>query len=362
MCADQVTGRVGRSRRRGEHREKGWTVAKNAGRATIVDVARAAGTSVSTASVALRGGPGVSEQTRTRIIAAAQRLGYQPDQRARLLRLHQSRLLGVTFSVNQAFHSDVVENLYRAVAETDYDFVLSATTSTRPETQAIENLLRDRCETLILISPEIDQAQLENLTTHASVVTIGSDLRAANADSVHSDDRQGVTDAVNHLVGIGHRSITYIDGGAAVMSAVRREAYVDAMEAHGLHEQIHIRTGWPTEESGAEIATLILDEGTLPTAILTHNDMIAFGLLLTLRSRGISVPDDVSIVGYDDTRIAHLSTVQLTSVSQDASKLAQTAVRRAITRAEDPRTPSGEDFVTPAHLIVRETSGPPRES
>jgi DNA-binding LacI/PurR family transcriptional regulator len=266
----------------------------------------------------------------------------------------------VTFSINQTFHSAVVENLYRAVAETDYDFVLSATTSTRPQAQAIENLLRDRCETIILISPEIDQAQLEDLTTRASVITLGSDLHAANADSVHSDDRQGITDAVNHLVNLGHHSITYIDGGTSAMSEVRRTAYVDAMEAHGLHEQIRIRTGSPTEESGAEIATLILDEEPLPTAILAHNDMIAFGLLLTLRSRGIAVPGDVSIVGYDDTRIAHLSTVQLTSVSQDTSRLAQTAVRRAITRAEDPGTPPGEDFVTPAQLVVRATCGPPR--
>jgi DNA-binding LacI/PurR family transcriptional regulator len=238
--------------------------------------------------------------------------------------------------------------------------VLSATTRTRPETQAIENLLRDRCETLILVSPEIDATQLEELSMRASVVTICSDLRAPNVDVVQSDDRQGITDAVDHLVDLGHRSITYIDGGGSVMSGIRRKAYVDAMKSHDLHEQVHVRTGRPTEESGIEIATQILDEGTLPTAIVAHNDMIAFGLLLTLRSRGISVPDDVSIIGYDNTRMAQLTTVQLTSVSQDAGMLARTAVERAVARAEDPTAPSGKDFTTTAHLIVRETSGPPR--
>src|SRR4051794_2999387 len=88
--------------------------AGQAGRVTIVDVARAAGTSVSSASVALRGEPGVSEETRRRILSTADRLGYRPDQRARMLREHHSRLLGVTYTVSQAFHAEVVEHLYRA--------------------------------------------------------------------------------------------------------------------------------------------------------------------------------------------------------------------------------------------------------
>ena len=333
-------------------------MAKN-GRITIVDVARAAGTSVSSASVALRGEPGVSERTRTRILSVAQRLGYQPDQRARLLRQQQSRLLGVTFSVNQTFHDEVIDKLYRAADASGYNLVLSATTPARSEAQAIDNLLRDRCETLVLISPEIPEAKLAELSTQASVVTLASDLRAEGVDSVHADDRQGITDAVDHLAALGHRDITYVDGGAKVMSSTRRDAYVAAMRAHGLAEQVRVITGSPTEESGVEIATQLADaERSLPTAILTHNDMIAFGLLLTLRSKGIAVPDDVTIIGYDNTRMAALATVQLTSVSQDTALLAQTAVERAIMRTDN--LASAGEIVTPAHLVIRETSGPPR--
>ena len=131
-----------------------------AGRVTIVDVARAAGTSVSSASVALRGEPGVSEELRRRILRTADRLGYRPDQRARMLREQSSRLLGVTFAVPQAFHADVVECLYAAVADTGYDLVLSATTGTRTELQAVESLLQDRCAALVLVSPEIGNLDL----------------------------------------------------------------------------------------------------------------------------------------------------------------------------------------------------------
>jgi DNA-binding LacI/PurR family transcriptional regulator len=335
------------------------TMAGKGAKTTIVDVARAAGTSVSSASVALRGESGVSERTRTRILQAARRLGYQPDQRARLLREQQSRVLGVTFSVNQTFHADMIENLYHAADAAGYDLVLSAMTPTRSESQAIDNLLRDRAETLILISPEITESQLEDLSTRASVVTVGTDLRVEGVDSVGSDDHQGITDAVDHLVALGHRSIAYIDGGTTAMSSTRRNSYRDAMKAHRLGRHLRVFTGNPTEESGVGIATRILDERReLPTAVLAHNDMIALGLLLTLRSRGIAVPGDISVIGYDNTRMAALTTVQLTSVSQDAARLAQTAVERAITRAENPV--SAKEIVTPAHLVVRETSGPPR--
>jgi len=328
-------------------------------RVTIVDVARAAGISVSSASVALRGEAGVSERTRDRILSTAGRLGYQPDQRARVLREQRSRLIGVTFAVDKTFDAGVVENLYLAAADTGYDLVLSATTAARPEVEAIESLLRERCPTLVLISPAISTAQLVELSARAAVVTIGSDLRADGVDSVSSDDHRGISDAVDHLAGLGHRSITYVDGGDAVLSPTRRDGYLTAMATHGLGAHAQVLPGHPTEEAGVEAARRVLGRAELPTAILTHNDQMAFGLLITLRQNGIAVPDEVSIVGYDDARLATLSTIRLTSVSQDARQLARTAIRRAITRAEDPDAPA-EEFVAAPALIVRDTSGPPR--
>lgn len=328
----------------------------NSGRATIVDVARAAGTSVSSASVALRGASGVSEPTRERILEAARRLGFRADRQASLLRRQQPRVLGVTFALDQPFHTDVVDNLYRAADGCEHDLVLSAATATRSETDAAESLLRDRARTLLLISPALSERQLAELTTRASVVTIGSQLRAGRADSVRADDQQGITDAVEHLVSLGHRDIAYADGGDCAMSAVRRAAYAEAMRTRGLEPRVI--GGAPTEESGIGIADHLLAQGGPPTAVLAHNDMIALGLLLTLRSRGIAVPGEVSVVGYDDTRTAALATLRLTSVSQDAARLARTAVELATTEGEEP---SGQDVVVPTRLVVRDTTGPPRE-
>ena len=261
-------------------------MSRSSDRVTIVDVARAAGTSVSSASVALRGEPGVSERTRIRVLPTADQLGYQPDQRARVLREQRSRLLGVTFAVDQTFDAEVVENLYRAAADTGYDLVLSATTAGRPEAEAVESLLRDRCPTLILISPALGTDQLVELSGRASVVTIGSDLRADRVDSVRSDEVAASAMPSTTSSGSGTASISYVDGGAAVLSSERRDGYLAAMAAHGLDAHSRVLAGHPTEESGVEAAHRILGRKPLPTAVLAHNDMIAFGLLLTLRANG----------------------------------------------------------------------------
>ncbi|MEB3366504.1 LacI family DNA-binding transcriptional regulator [Saccharopolyspora mangrovi] len=329
------------------------------GKTTIVDVARAAGTSVSSASVALGGQPGVSEKTRAHIVETAKRLGYQPDQRASRLRRRRSRLLGVTFAAHQHFHAEVIENLYRSAEHRGYDLLLSATTQSRSARKAVESLLSDRCETLVLISPDIDESELEQLAERASVVTIGSHLRVPGVDSLHADDNQGVADVVDHLVGLGHSDIAYVDGGGTGEAAARREAYVASMRARGLDRHVRVLDGNPTEESGAEAATRLLESRkALPSAVFAHNDMIAFGLLLTLRSRGVAVPDEVSVVGYDNTRLAALTTVQMTTVSQDAAQLATAAVDRAIERTDN--APPAREIVSPARLVLRATTGPPR--
>ncbi|GAA1863910.1 LacI family DNA-binding transcriptional regulator [Pseudonocardia ailaonensis] len=325
------------------------------GRITIVDVARRAGTSVSSASVALRGEPGVSEETRRRILRTADELGYRPDRRARTLREQHSRLLGVTYGVDEAFHAEVVGHLYRAVADTGYDLVLSATTRDRGEPAAVESLQRDRCAALVLVSPEMSAAELGAL--RVPTVLVGSELTAASVDSVHADDRLGIALAVGHLVGAGHRDVHYVDGGRAVLSRTRREGYLAAMAAHGLADRARVLPGGADEESGVAAAGTLLAGPVVPTGVLTHNDMTAFGLLLALRARGVAVPGRMSVVGYDDTRLAALRSIELTSVSQDPAALAAAAIGRAIARAEGSPGPATE-HVTPPRLVVRGSSGP----
>lgn len=329
------------------------------GRVTIVDLARETGVSVSSVSVALRGDPGVSEATRSRVLAAAERLGYRADRRARGLREQRPRVIGVTFWLHQTFHAALVDELYAAARPSGYDLVLSGTTADRPVAEAVESLQHERCGAMILISPDITRNRLARLGGHLPTVVVGSDVKARGVDLVRADDDLGMDLLVRHLVELGHERIAFVDGGDAVMSGSRRTGYERAMAAHGLTDGIDLVGGYPTEDAGVRAAHELVarPRRRRPTAVLMHNDMAAVGMLLTLRGLGVDVPGEMSVAGYDDTRIAGLATIALTTVSQDPRTLATESLGRAVARIEgsaaDPRP-----LVVAPRLVVRSTTGP----
>jgi len=331
----------------------------NSSRVTIIDVARAAGTSTTSASVALRGTPGVSDETRAHIAAVAERMGYRPNVAARRLRQERSRLLGVTFALDQSFHSDLVTHLYGAVEATTHDLVLSAVTERRSAARAAESLLQDRVEALLLVSPDISAADLSVLATRADViVTIGAAVEADGVYSVRTDDLAGITSVVDHLAALGHRDIAYIDAAALPLNTERRTAYAAAMRAYGLGSFVRFLPASNTEAAGAELAGKLLAAQSLPTAVVAYNDMVAIGLLLALRDAGVSVPQDVSIVGYDDTRSAGWSSVDLTSVKQNGAELARIATMWATEGTAKPEESRTE--LVPPRLVTRSSTAAPR--
>ena len=324
-------------------------------RPTLADVAAQAGVSKSLVSLVMRNEPGASAETRRRVLDAAGELGYHPDSRARLLRSGRSRLLGVVFGIQHAFHADLVTALYTAARETGYELALSAVTPDRDETEATAGLLQDRCEALILLGPQTPTASLARLATRLPVVVLARGVRGAAVDVVRTADADGLHQAVDHLVQLGHRSIAHIDGGHAPGAAQRRRGYRDAMCHHALDRHTRIIRGGLTEEDGAAAARALLADP--PTAVTVFNDRCATGVLDVLAHNGLKVPDDVSVVGYDDSRLARLAHVNLTTIAQDTATMTRLAVARAIDRVEGS-TITHRDVVPP-HLVVRSTTGPP---
>ncbi|GIM91691.1 LacI family DNA-binding transcriptional regulator [Paractinoplanes toevensis] len=324
-------------------------------RSTLADVAARAGVSKSLVSLVMRNEPGASAETRRRVLDAADELGYHPDRGARLLRSGRSRLLGVVFGIQHAFHADLVTALYTAARETGYELALSAVTPDRDETEATAGLLQDRCEALILLGPQTPTASLARLATRLPVVVLARGVRGAAVDVVHTADADGLHQAVDHLVQLGHRSIAHIDGGHAPGAAQRRRGYRDAMCRHALDRHTRIIRGGLTEEDGAAAARALLADP--PTAVTVFNDRCATGVLDVLAHHGLKVPDDVSVVGYDDSRLARLAHVNLTTIAQDTATMTRLAVARAIDRVEGS-TITHRDVVPP-HLVVRSTTGPP---
>lgn len=331
---------------------------RSTGRVTLVDVAREASCSVSLVSIVMRGAPGASEETRARVKAVAERLGYRPDRRARSLRRPRSSLIGVTFNVLEPFHADLVEGLYEAVVDTGFQLVLGAVVAQTDDIGAAEPLVQDRCEALIMLGPTAPAGQLARLADEVPVVVVARPVSAESIDVVRIDDRGGVRLLVEHLVGLGHERIVLVDGGRAPGSEERVSGYEETMAAQGLAHLTRVLRGGLTDEHGQRAAARLLEQGQLPTAVIGFNDRCATGVVSRLMGAGLSVPGDVSVTGFDDSRQATRCIVPLTTVAQDTGLMARTALDRAIARASNRYLP-GEQVLVP-RLVVRDSTAPPR--
>jgi DNA-binding LacI/PurR family transcriptional regulator len=323
---------------------------------TMADVAARAGVSRALVSIVFRGVPGASPQTRQRVMQAAEELAYRPDQRARLLGSNRSRTVGVVFGLHHEFHAEVVEALYRSVEATGYDLALGAAAPSRDESRAVQSLLDYRCEAIILIGPALSRAAIEELAESLPVVVVARSLRSRAVDVVRTDDVAGARIAVEHLAGLGHTSITHVDGGRAPGAAQRRRGYLAAMRGLGLDAAVEVVRGGLTEEDGERVAAQLL-AATSATAVTAFNDHCAAGLLSAARARGVEVPGGLALVGYDDSHIAGLNSVALTTIAQDSAILAASALEIAVSRAEGGADqPSPTEVVVPPRLVVRRTT------
>jgi DNA-binding LacI/PurR family transcriptional regulator len=330
---------------------------------TMADVAAAAGVSRALVSIVFRDQPGASAATRGRVRAAADQLGYAPDHRARLLSRSRTRLIGVVFGLHHEFHGEVVEALYAAAAPRGYEIALGGTAPGRDETTAVTSLLSYRCDALVLVGSAMTGAALADLAARVPLVVLARKVAGTTGDVVRTDDVGGGLLATRHLLDLGHRDIAHVGGGRASGGRERRAGYQRALRAADSALGPRLVTGGLTEAEGARAAESILAEhraGTraLPTGVVAFNDRCALGLVTALRSDGVDVPGDLSVVGYDDSRVARLPWVDLTTIRQDTSVLAAEAVRLAVDRIEAPGPP--RDVVVAPELIVRGSTASPR--
>jgi DNA-binding LacI/PurR family transcriptional regulator len=330
-------------------------------RPTMADVANRAGVSRTLVSFILDGKPGASEETRRRVLAVAEEIGYRPDSAARLLARGRSRTLGVLMDVRQLFEAELVTGIYPAAEQLGYEVLLSANLPDREESVPVDALLSHRCGGLILLGPTSDIEYLRALADRVPVVVVGRrlDAKADNLATVRTDDAKGMRQAVNYLVELGHRAIHHVDGGTDPGSADRRRAYRTAMRNHRLSDHVRVIPGAHNEEAGAAAARAMLAEPTLPTAVLAGNDRCALGLLDVFTRAGVKVPEELSLIGYDDSHLSDNPRIDLTTVHQEAAAIARHSVQLAVDLLEQRRTGSA-DVVLEPKLVVRGTTSAPR--
>ncbi|MBX7449330.1 LacI family transcriptional regulator [Mycolicibacterium sp. 3033] len=329
----------------------------------MADVAERAGVSRTLVSFILDGKPGASDETRRRVLAVAEAIGYRPDSAARLLAQGRSRTLGVMTDIRQLFQAEVVTAIYPAAERLGYEVLLSANLPGRTEEAVVDSLLSHRCGALLLLGPSAPRSELLRAAERVPVVVACRRLPGLEPDiplaTVRTNDAKGIRQAIDYLVGLGHRHIHHVDGGTDPGSADRARAYRSAMRAHGLTDEITVIAGAHNEEAGAAAARTMLTTSELPTAVLAGNDRCALGILDVFTRSGISVPEHVSLVGYDDTRLSDNPRIDLTTIHQDAPDIARRSVELAIEMLVDGVARTNDVVLEPT-LVVRGTTAPPR--
>lgn len=328
-------------------------------RPTMKTLADHVGVSRQLVSLVLRDLPGASDDTRKKVLAAAKEIGYYPDASARALRGRRTFRLGVLFTMHQPFEVDLVEALFESAQKLGFSLILGPLTKDRSSATVIAELLGQRIEGLFVLAAEGGGGFASGLPESIPVTMVGGPRSTEARDDLRVDDAAGTRMLVEHLIELGHTQIAYVNGGNGPGSTVRSGAYEKAMNAAGLGDRIDVVEGDYSEEGGSAAAIELLHRAHLPTAIMGANDRSAMGILGTLVRHGLWVPEDMSVVGFDDSTLSRLPYVQLTTVGFTPRDLTDRAVAAMVTRLETPDAPWLEHKEIP-HLVVRTSSGVPR--
>ena len=329
-------------------------------RPTMEDVAKRAGVSRALVSLVMNHSPKVSDQKRRAVLRAARDLGYRPNLMARNLAQQRTQTLGVLVNdLHNPFFPEVIDGIETAAEEQDYRvLVQNGRRSPERELAAVETLLQFQVEALVLVGPRLEDEQFEAIGRTVPTVVVASGRNHPGVDTIVTDDRRGGELAVEHLASLGHERIVHIDGAQNASARERRDGYTSGMRAAGLIERIDVRVGGDDESDAFRVVEEILTGGEIPTAVFAFNDLLAAGALDRFDDSKLEVPGDISLVGYDNTFIAGLRHLSLTTVNQPRLAMGRLAVETLLERIEDGREEPARHTLEP-ELVVRGTTGPP---
>jgi LacI family transcriptional regulator len=288
--------------------------------ATVHEVARVAGVSAATVSRFLNGTAKVSDEKRRAIESVIDRLNYRPNVLARNLKTGSSRTIGVlTQSLMSGYFADAMAGIDEALKDSGYaPLIVSGHWHAEEEAERIELLIARRVDGLVILSGKLKDAQILKLAQRVPIVAFGRNLAGPQAFGFSLDNYRGACEAVEHLVLQGHRQIAFIAGPADHLDAQARLAgYRDTLKKHKIKESAQLVVEGDFSESGGLLAVeRLLESGQRFSAIFAANDLTAYGARLALYRRGIRVPEDISVIGFDDLHSSMYTTPPLTTVRQ----------------------------------------------
>ncbi|EJL6479096.1 substrate-binding domain-containing protein [Vibrio cholerae] len=312
--------------------------------ATMKDIARLAGVSTSTVSHVINKSRFVSDEIAERVNNAAQQLNYAPSALARSLKMNRTKTIGmlVTTSTNP-FFGEVVKGVERSCYHQGYNLILCNTEGDNQRMKAsINTLLQKRVDGLLLMCSTLEGERLDVFDRYPDIPIVVMDWGPIlfASDKIQDNSLQGGYMAAKHLIECGHKEIGCITGPLIRHQAqMRYEGYKRALAEAG----IAINPDWIVEsdfecEGGYQAFEKLYQRGKLPSALFVSNDMMAMGVIQAASQRGLRVPDDLSLIGYDDVHIAKFMTPALTTIHQPKYRLGKAAIDTLLYRLENPDT------------------------
>ena len=333
-------------------------------RPTIHTVAERAGVSKSLVSLVLRGSPKVSPDRRAAVERAITELGYRPNTAARDLRERRSRTVGVLLNdVRLPWFVDLLDGLTDGLTAQGRHLLLHSGRLDRGHDHAVPRTLADLGAVgLVLLGTQAGSPALTEVAQAVPTVAVGwRDLDLPRVDTVANDDLLGGALATRHLVELGHRRIAHIaghvPGSTNAVGRLRRRGYEETMREHGLQRHVRVETGDHTDDGGYRAAVRPLGSPDPPTAISPGLSLTCRGAPAAGAVVGVDVPGRLSLVGYDDTQLARLRSIWLTSVDSVGAQVGRLAAHTLAARIDDPAPPAQQHLLTPT-LPVRGSRGP----
>lgn len=343
---------------------------------TMVDVAELADTTVATVSRVINNVGYVSDGLREKVEAAIDKVGYVPNANARALKTNRSQTIGVVVGdLMNPYSIELANTVTSEVASHGYTtFIGTATDDTTSELLVVDAFHRQRVGGLVVATLPTERSDnaLKRLAKHGMpIVTVGRQLKHEMIDSISADFRRGGRLATQHLIELGHKRIAFVGAELEEAARVTRlQGYLDALTEAGIPirpEYVvgnHSAAGSPrysTHSTGHQSAHELLKLSSRPTAIFTRNDHTAFGVLQALTEAGVSVPGDISVVGFDNIPLTRRVIPALTTVSQPTENQGQLASEFLLGRIEQPdQEVQSRNLILECTLIARGSTAPPR--
>jgi DNA-binding LacI/PurR family transcriptional regulator len=330
----------------------------------IGEIARRANVSTATVSRTLNQSGAVKPETARKVWRAAAELNYYPNSHARALVSGRSRLLGLIVSdITNPFFPELVRTFEALATQHQYDLILTSTDYQTPRmTGCLRRMIERKVDGVAIMTSEMDIGLIKELSRRG-VPLVFMDVGQVGPRMSHVliDYANGIRQAVDHVVALGHKRVGFIAGPLDLHSArTRRQAFLDGMRAHGVKPDPKlVREGTHTAEGGQQTMAAILRQQKRPTAVVCSNDWTAIGALHAIDAAGLRVPEDVSLVGFDDIPLASYTSPPLTSVRMSAGDVGSTAFD-ALFRLIGGERLEGDIYQVPTKLVVRQSTAKPR--